>query len=248
MYNIPFTRDIITTEHVVNSETQGCRKCLQMGENCYRSGRDDCISPGAEVECVAAAGEFCGNLYKVEEKFIRLMYDDRANALMNERYDIGVDETNKAGTVLYLDNAYDGTTEYKKFCFQKVGNEKNFAPSDKHSNELTPDVPLNGDTHTNELAPVVPRNRKTCKVGEDFVAALEKLNAELKQDKCKLGSVIKVGETCEVSCKAPGKGERVKCACGEDGNMAPEVKGITCTSSVAQFGVLCALICLYALN
>merc|ERR1712098_467130 len=92
------------------------------------------------------------------------------------------------------------------------------------------------------------KSEKTCKV-DDFVTELKKLNAKFTEPKCTAGNTFKENDKCEVSCKSPGKRDKLKYTCGDDGNFtAPDAKDIACTSNFAQFGVFGALICLFALN
>jgi hypothetical protein len=92
-----------------------------------------------------------------------------------------------------------------------------------------------------------PDKKAICKVDDEFLAKLKKLNAEFKEEKCQKGEIDE-DNTCEASCKEHFKGDKVQYTCDKNGKFtAPEEKDIACQNSFGKLGVLGALLCLFAL-
>jgi len=93
-----------------------------------------------------------------------------------------------------------------------------------------------------------PDKKAICKVDDEFLAKLKKLNAEFKEEKCQKGEIDE-DNTCEASCKEHFKGDKVQYTCDKNGKFtAPEEKDIACQNSFGKLGVLGALLCLFALH
>lgn len=101
----------------------------------------------------------------------------------------------------------------------------------------------------NDPKSIVCKPDTICKVDDKFLAKLKELDAEFKEENCQKGSKVNEGIACEASCKENSKGDKVKYTCDKNGKFtAPEEKEIACKNSFAQFGVLGALLCLFALH